>query len=81
MTLEERKQLILDYKSVFSGEAGKRVLNNLRVLCFMNKTTFHKDERMHVVQEGMRAVGLHIENSLSFDITKLETEQKGEEDV
>lgn len=74
--LERQKQTILDYKTLFGAETGKRVLEDLEKRCFYNVPTFSTDALTMARQEGMRAVFLHIKTMLSLDVNKMDQLQK-----
>ena len=79
-SLEEFKQLCLDYRTTFETEGGKRVLGHLRKKCYGSKSTFNLDERQHAFNEGGRAVLLDIEIMLSKDLEKLEQQEGTQND-
>lgn len=54
------------YKKVFGGPLGEIVLKDLARFCFAHETTFHTDERAHVVAEGRRETWLRIQNHLQL---------------
>jgi hypothetical protein len=78
--IEKLKQLQLDYQHAFGDEAGKRVLADLSQHCYDKKPTFDKDDRVHAMREGMRAVLLHILTMLSLNVNELEKQLKERED-
>jgi len=75
-SVDKQKQLYLDYQSVFATEAGIRVLEDLKVKGYEKTTTYHQDARQHAFTEGGRAFLLDLLNMLSVDVTKLEQQQK-----
>lgn len=70
---QEAKQLILDYKFVFSSEEGKRVLADLKKLAKLNLSIVPHDQQgridpMAVMRnEGQRSVLVHIYRMLEKD--------------
>ena len=64
------------YLAVFdpSGAKTDAVLDDLAKFCRANESTFHPDERTHVLLEGRREVWLRIKNHLDLtneDLFKL----------
>jgi hypothetical protein len=78
-SMEKLKQLQLDYQHAFGDEAGKKVLADLGRQCFEKKPTFDKNDRVHAMRDGMRAVLLHIQTMLLLDINELEKQLKERE--
>lgn len=79
--MEEIAQMKRDYIAAFSTESGKRVLENLEKVCYINNTTYTKngDALGMAMHEGMRFVVVHIKNLINFDLEKLKSlTQKGE---
>lgn len=66
--LEQKKK---DYVSTYSTAEGKRVLQDLEAICFMNRTTFSVKEGRTLLNEGMRFVVVHIKNMMIMDVAKL----------
>jgi len=56
-----------DYKIVFTGVQGQRVLADLARFCRAHKSTMHADPRAHAVMEGRREVWLRIQQHLQLD--------------
>ncbi len=70
--IEEIKQKKFDYVSVFSTLAGKRVLKDLKAVCFSNKTTYSPDKGRTEFNEGTRfVVDVHIKNIMDMDVKRL----------
>jgi hypothetical protein len=65
------EQLKKDYLHIFSGEEGKRVLEDLEKKCFMSHTTAAETPERMILNEGMRCVYLHIKMMMNFDMDKL----------
>lgn len=57
-----------DYQTVFEAESPvvEKVLNDLKIFCRADESTFHADARLHAVLEGRREVWLHIERQLKL---------------
>ncbi len=78
---EKFKQMKSDYLAVFSGDAGSRVLKDLRRYCYYNRTTIDKDPVMMAFKEGQRSVILHIHTVLNMDLEKVREQiPKGEKE-
>lgn len=66
MTLEELKQKFFKrqfaYKTVFDTKSQhvQLILKDLARFCRADKTTFHENDRAHVLAEGRREVWLRI---------------------
>ncbi|MCK9326774.1 MAG: hypothetical protein M0P69_14880 [Bacteroidales bacterium] len=60
--LAKIEQIREDYRRVFSTASGKRVLEDLKVSAYYNKTSFSLDALQMAYNEGARTVVLHIEN-------------------
>ena len=58
----EAKDLRAAYVRVFSGEDGKRVLEDLGRLGMARQTTFHPEGLRMAFNEGRRSLVLHIEH-------------------
>ena len=55
------KQLREDYKTVFGTDEGKRVLNDIAIICHESSTTFSKDNSHETAfLEGQRSMLLFI---------------------
>ena len=48
------------YQETFTGEAGEAVLNDLKKVCFFERTTFSGDGLSMALKEGSRDVYLYI---------------------
>jgi len=68
---EKAEQLRKDYQNVFNSESGKRVLENLKKICFYYDTTINGTPHIMSFNEGQRAVILHIETKLKLTAEKL----------
>jgi len=57
-----------DYLNVFDAESPvvENVINDLKIFCRANESTFHADPRIHAMLEGRREVWLHIERQLKL---------------
>ena len=57
-----------DYCSIFPEDSpvAENVLNDLKIFCRADESTFHADPRIHAVLEGRREVWLHIERQLKL---------------
>lgn len=66
IALEKLVQLKKDYHEVFSSEAGKRVLEDLKKAGFFYQTTIHSDTNQLCFQEGQRALVLHITSRMEL---------------
>lgn len=68
---EEKTQKLLDtvraYKSVFNGEGGKLVLEDMEKTCFFSKTTYTPEGHSMAYREGRRSVILDIKKILQKD--------------
>jgi len=56
-----------DYKEVFRGVHGERVLQDLAKFCRANESTFHPDPRVDATLDGRREVWLRIYHHLNLD--------------
>ena len=75
---ELEKQLVMAYKSVFSTDAGKNVLDDLSLRCFENRSTYVENNHdKQNVNQGKRSIILYIRDILSKDLDK--PEQKTEQ--
>jgi len=65
LTKQEQQQffaaLQIDYRNVFESPAGRRVLEDLKIMCFGYNTPFHSDPYVHACNAGMNEVFRHIE--------------------
>jgi hypothetical protein len=68
----ERKQLVLDYKSIFGGEKGQRVLADLERLFGFNKPsgTMGAQHGDVMLREGMKMPIYHIRSRLNMTFSK-----------
>jgi len=76
MTLIEKARSFLSrrreaYRSVFLNPNGDKVLRDLAVFCFANKTTFHDSDRESVLAEGRREVWLRLSAHLNLSPEQL----------
>lgn len=67
------------YRKTFEGIHGERVLADLAQFCRANETTFHENERAHVLAEGRREVWLRISKHLHLTDEELYDLLKPEE--
>jgi hypothetical protein len=68
MTGPEFKQLVMDFKEVFGGPHGERVLARLSDIGFENKVTFvDNDPTGTAFNEGKRFMLLHIRRMMAAD--------------
>ena len=68
---EKSEQLRKDYMEVFKSEAGQRVFEDLKQVCFFYDTTIHQIPHIMAHQEGLRTVILHIDGKLKLTAIKL----------
>lgn len=68
---EVAEQLRKDYKTVFLSEAGQRILDDLKKVCYFNDTTLNEFPHIMSFNEGSRSVILHIETKLKLTAIKL----------
>lgn len=70
MTNKE-KQLAIDYKSVFSSEAGERVYEDLMRECYMNHPAHNVDNVNETfILGGKRAMGIYIKDLRELNLSK-----------
>lgn len=57
-----------DYINVFDAESPvvQNILDDLKIFCRANESTFSADPRIHAMLEGRREVWLHIERQLKL---------------
>lgn len=57
-----------DYINIFDAESPvvENILNDLKIFCRANESTFSADPRIHAMLEGRREVWLHIERQLKL---------------
>jgi len=57
-----------DYINIFDEDSPvvENILNDLKIFCRANESTFHADPRIHAMLEGRREVWLHIERQLKL---------------
>tara|TARA_X000001382_G_scaffold2414_2_gene2866 strand:- start:189 stop:401 length:213 start_codon:yes stop_codon:yes gene_type:complete len=66
MNEKDLKQLVIDYKQVFTSESGEKVLEDLKKRCSYHTTTHIKgDSHESAYLEGARSVVLFINNMLN----------------
>ena len=68
---EQAEQLRKDYKEVFESESGRRVLEDLKKICYFYGTTIHVHPHIMANYEGQRNVVLHILTKLKLNVEKL----------
>ena len=72
---KEEEQLVRDFKEVFGGDNGERVLERLSKLCNEHRPTFvDQNPTGTAYKEGQRSIILHVRSMLNKDIK--ETKQK-----
>jgi len=61
-------KLQMDYINIFDTESPvvENILNDLKIFCRANESTFSADPRIHAMLEGRREVWLHIERQLKL---------------
>jgi hypothetical protein len=57
-----------DYINIFDEDSPvvENILNDLKIFCRANESTFNADPRIHAMLEGRREVWLHIERQLKL---------------
>ena len=66
MNEKDLKQLVINYKQVFTSESGEKVLEDLKKRCSYHTTTHIKgDSHESAYLEGARSVVLFINNMLN----------------
>ena len=66
MNEKDLKQLVINYKQVFTSESGEKVLEDLKKRCSYHTTTHIKgDSHESAYLEGARSVVLFISNMLN----------------
>jgi hypothetical protein len=68
---EKSEQLRADYHVTFNSEAGQRVLDDLKAICFYNTTTINEMPHVMAYNEGARSVVLHISTRLKLTENKV----------
>ena len=72
---KEEEQIVRDFKEVFDGDNGKRVLGRLSKMCHEHKGTYvDQNPTGSAYREGQRSVILHIRAMLNKDLK--ESKQK-----
>jgi len=61
--LKERQH---NYRTTFNTPTGELVLKDLAKFCRAHETTFHENDRAHVLAEGRREVWLRIQQHLKM---------------
>ncbi len=61
-----------DYRHVFGGVHGERVLDDLARFCRANESTFHSDPRIEGVLQGRREVWLRVAAHLNLTPDELQ---------
>jgi hypothetical protein len=59
------------YASIFKGELGKIVMNDLKSWCHIDKTSFVPDSNTSAFNEGKRFIFLRICSMSNIDLDKL----------
>lgn len=73
---DEQKQLIIDYKQLFSSEKGLRVLEDLKKKCLANEMSYVPNSPDGTAfNEGMRNVWLHISRVMNIDLNEKKQEK------
>lgn len=54
------------YQQTFKGPLGQEVLKDLARVCRAHESTFHVEDRAHVLAEGRREVWLRIQHHLQL---------------
>jgi len=67
--LEARRQA---YVTVFAGERGKLVREDLARFCRADESTFHPDARMEGILQGRREVWIRISKHLNLSPDEME---------
>jgi hypothetical protein len=67
------------YRKTFQGPLSTVVLKDLAIFCRANESTFHENERIHVLAEGRREVWLRIRHHLDLREEELFALYSGEE--
>ena len=67
------RQRVMDYKSIFTTEAGMRVLEDLGNYGFISQTTYDDSAHRMVFREGARDVVLYIRKLIEY---KFDEEQQ-----
>lgn len=62
---------LVDYKTTFNSEAGKKVLIDLINAHWMTRPTFHESATEMAFREGERNVVLRILHMLNVDASKM----------
>lgn len=62
------------YKTVFSTEDGKWVLEDLAKRCYEHITTFNSDAKMMAFNEGRRSVYKYIKSMIDKDLRDVQEE-------
>tara|TARA_Y100001963_G_C6617596_1_gene370095 strand:+ start:408 stop:677 length:270 start_codon:yes stop_codon:yes gene_type:complete len=72
---KEQKQIdvVIDYKTLFESEAGKRVLYDLMKNNYILSPTYTTNINEMALREGARNVVLRILSILKIDVDKLDT--------
>ena len=66
MNEKDLKELVINYKQVFTSESGEKVLEDLKKRCSYHTTTHIKgDSHESAYLEGARSVVLFINNMLN----------------
>ena len=55
-----------DYRFIFGGVHGERVLSDLAKFCRAHESTFHVDPRVEAIMQGRREVWLRISRHLNM---------------
>lgn len=65
------------YRATFKGPLAEEVLEDLARFCRANESTFHENDRAHVLAEGRREVWLRIARHLNLTEDQLWTLYSG----
>ena len=69
----DKDQLIRDYKEVFGGGSGQRVLNDIKSICGQDRSSFDEttpDVNKTMFNEGKRVVYLRIMSFVNREVKK-----------
>ena len=80
MDIRDLQALKAAYNDVFNTDNGKIVLKNLQERCYKKKTTMDANPNVVAFREGCRAVLLHIETIMDYDVDKLRKELERQEE-
>ena len=69
--IEVAEQVRKDYQTVFNSEAGQRVLEDLKKVCFYYDTTLDVLPHVMAYREGTRNAIINIETKLKLTAVKV----------